>query len=370
MSVPGVIYLCLETPREGQASYTHVHEIIAGLRECGFAVDLVATDGGGASSGSSILRRVAGYARAHLAFFRRLRSADAVYMRAHFAALPASLVARLFGKPVIQELNGKPADVLVTYPGLGWLSGLIQYSYRLQLRLAAHVIAVTPGLGDWVQSETGHRRVSVIPNGANTDHFSPSGPRGPVDGSYVIFCGGLVAWHGVANMLSATESSAWPDTIRLVIVGDGPERGLVRAALGSHRLEWLGQQPYADMPALLRGSIAALCVISDPDGRSATGVAPLKLYEAMACGVPVIVSDLPHQSDIVRTEQAGLVIPANDPDALAAAVADLVRSPDRAAKMGRAGADYVRDNASWLARARETGRIIDAAIDGGKPGRR
>lgn len=363
MSVPGVIYLCLETPREGQASYTHVHEIIAGLRECGHAVDLVATDGGGASSGSSILRRAAGYAKAHLAFFGRLRKADAVYMRAHFAALPASLLARMVGKPVIQELNGSPTDVLVTYPGLSWLSGLIRLSYRLQLRLAAHVIAVTPGLRDWVLAETGHTRVSVIPNGANASHFSPEGPRGPIQGDYVIFCGGLVAWHGLGTMLASIGKPAWPGAVKLVIVGDGPERELVKAALGTERVEWVGQQPYAAIPALLRGSLAALCVISDPEGRSATGVAPLKLFEAMACGVPVIVSDLPYQADIVRTENAGLVVPQDDPDALAAAVADLVLAPDRAARMGRAGNAYVRDHASWQARARETGRILTAAVD-------
>ena len=362
MSGPRIVYFCLETPREGQASFTHVHEIIAGLRKSGFDVRLIATDRGGASSGASVLRRGWGYLKAHLDLFGALRKADAIYMRAHFAALPASLVARLLGKPVIQEINGRPTDILVTYPWLRRLAFPLTYSYRLQLRLASQVIAVTAGLRDWAEKEAGHDRVSVVPNGANTEHFSPSGPTGPVQGPYVIFVGGLVAWHGLVTMLAAVKTAAWPKHVKLVIVGDGPERGLVEGKNAPALVQWLGKQPYADIPALLRGSSAALCVIGDPEGRSATGVAPLKLFEAMACGVPVVVSDLPFQADVIRTENAGVVVPKDDPEALAEAVASLVEQPDSAAAMGRAGADYVSNHASWLARARETGRIITEAI--------
>ncbi|MDF1610262.1 glycosyltransferase family 4 protein [Hoeflea sp. YIM 152468] len=362
MADPRIVYFCLETPREGQASFTHVHEIIAGLRKSGFDVQLIATDRGGASSGASVLRRGWGYLKAHLDLFGVLRKTDAIYMRAHFAALPASLVARLLAKPVIQEINGRPTDILVTYPWLRLLTRALNFSYRLQLRLASQVIAVTAGLRDWAQQEAGHSRVSVVPNGANTEHFSLSGPGGSVQGSYVIFVGGLVAWHGLVTMLAAVKAPAWPKNVKLVVVGDGPERGLVAAETASGLVEWIGKQPYADIPGLLRGAVAALCVIGDPEGRSATGVAPLKLFEAMACGIPVIVSDLPFQAELVRTENAGLVVPIDDPAALAEAVAKLKDAPETAVAMGRAGADYVQRHASWLVRARETGRILTKAL--------
>lgn len=309
-----------------------------------------------------MLRRGWGYLKAHLELFGTLRKADAVYMRAHFAALPASLVANLLSKPVVQEINGRPTDILVTYPWLRRLAVLLTYSYRLQLRLASQVIAVTAGLQDWAQREAGHRRVSIVPNGANIDHFSPSGPIGPVEGPYVIFVGGLVAWHGISTMLEAVKTESWPKNVKLVIVGDGPERGLVEEKNAPDLVEWMGRQRYVDIPALLRGSSAALCVIGDPEGRSATGVAPLKLFEAMACGVPVVVSDLPFQADVIRSENAGIVVPKDNPEALAKAIARLIEHPDSAVAMGRAGAQYVREQASWLARARETGRIITEAI--------
>lgn len=363
-----IVYLCLETPRQGQAVYTHVHEIIAGLEAAGWNVRLIATEAGGAASGGAYWRRGLGYISAQFKAIRLLSRCDAVYFRAHFAAFPVALICRLIGKPVVQEINGRPSDVFVTYPWLGWLGGLIKASYRYQLRWASQVIAVTEGLREWAMAESGHSRVGLVPNGANTTHFTPEGESPEGMGDYVVFVGGLVAWHGVATMLAAIDRPEWPQDVRLVVIGDGVEREKVSAAAGKARLVWLGRQPYEDIPRYLRGARGALCVIEDPEGRSATGVAPLKLFEAMACGVPVIVTDLPFQGDLVRNRKAGLVIPLADPAALAEAVGALLADPSAGKEMGMRGADYVREHASWQARAEETRLILEQAIER-EPGR-
>lgn len=357
-----IVYLCLETPRQGQAVYTHVHEIISGLEAAGWKVRLIATEAGGAASGGAYWRRGLGYIGAQIRTIRLLSRCDAVYFRAHFAALPVALICWLIGKPVVQEINGRPGDVFVTYPRLGWLSGLINASYRYQLRWASHVIAVTEGLREWAMAEGRHTRVGLVANGANTAHFTPEGEAPEGMGDYVVFVGGLVAWHGVATMLKAIDRPEWPGNVRLVVIGDGVEREKVSAAAGKARLVWLGRKPYEDIPRYLRGALGALCVIEDPEGRSATGVAPLKLFEAMACGAPVIVTDLPFQGDLVKQRDAGMVIPIADPAALAKAVAALSTDRDGAKRMGRRGADYVREHASWQARADETRLIVENAI--------
>jgi glycosyltransferase involved in cell wall biosynthesis len=192
----------------------------------------------------------------------------------------------------------------------------------------------------------------LISNGANTDIFRPDGSATDFGGRVVVFVGGLCAWHGIDTMIAALRENDWPSDTRLVVIGDGPERAKV-ASRQESRLEWLGLKPHADIPSFLRGAVAALCIIEDPGGRSAAGVAPLKMFEAMACGVPVIVSDLPFQADIVRTIDAGLVVPPGLPAALAHAVATLARDHDGAGRMGRNGATYVRNKASWKLRSRE-----------------
>lgn len=355
-------YLSLETPRPGQASQTHIAEIVASLAECGWAVELFATTRGGASARSGFLGRVLDYCRVQLALARRIGEFDAIFIRSHFMALPLAWWARRRGLPVVHEINGKPADIGVTYPELKPLSPIFAWLYRTQYRTAAHLIAVTGGLALWAQAFAGHDRVSVVSNGANTELFKPDGPHADIAGRYVVFVGGLVAWHGIGTMLAALQDPAWPEDVKLVIVGDGIERDKVEQARSDPRLLWLGRQPYDAIPAVLRGALAALCVIEDQDGRSASGVAPLKLFEAMACGIPVIASDLPFQAEIVRDMRAGLIVPPATPPAIAAAVEVLAKSPKQVATLGRNGADYVAAKASWRQRGRDVHRILQAVL--------
>jgi glycosyltransferase involved in cell wall biosynthesis len=294
----------------------------------------------------------------------RLRQFDAIYMRSHFASLLVSMVAALFRKPVVQEINGRPLDLVITYPRLRWLAWPIAISYTIQMRLAARVIAVTEGLRIWARAQSKHDRVSLVTNGANVSLFTPDGPKPSQQGHYVVFVGGLVAWHGIATMIEAARSRAWPRDVTLVIIGDGIERIAVKAAVDGQRICWLGRLPQPEAARWLRGAVAALCVIEDPQGRSATGVAPLKLFEAMASGTAVIASDLPFQADLIRSQAAGLVVPTADPAALARAVAMLATAPATASAMGARGAAYVREHASWRKRAQQTGDILAEAING------
>ncbi len=356
-------YLCLETPRQGQATYTHVHEIIAGLRDIGWQVELIATGRGGASSGSRYLTRLFDYIGAQWTLARRLRDFDGIYMRAHFAAWPASVFAYLRRVPVFQEINGLPADVFVTYRWLGRLSGLVNWLYRSQMKMAAHVFVVTEGLKQWALSQAGHERISVVSNGANTALFSPEGPRPADIGTYVAFVGGLTAWHGIATMIAATRQDDWPDRVKLVIIGDGVERDLLTSEAMGDRVLWLGHRAPEEVASYLRGCLAALSITEDAGAHLSTGVAPLKLFEAMASGAAVIVTDLPFQKDIVTVFETGIVIPMSSPTALASAVRQLATARDLAQRLGRNGFAYVSTHATWKSRSAEISTILSHYLD-------
>lgn len=357
-------YLSLETPREGQATHTHVHEMIAGLRDLGWDVELIVTARGGASAGANYLTRGLDYIRAQWTLARRARGFDAVFMRAHFAALPVSAWLRVIGKPVFQEINGLPDDVMTTYRWLRFVAPLLRFAWRAQMAWARHVFVVTEGLRGWAERESGHGRVSVVTNGANTRLFSPQGARTAIEGPYVAFVGGVTHWHGLRTMIAATRAAAWPEGVRLVIVGDGVARAELEAAEGA-RIAATGRLPQREAAKILRGALCALSITEDRTGHLGTGVAPLKLFEAMASGVPVIVSDLPFQSELVAREQAGIVVPMADPDALAGAVAQLAANPEEARRLGANGAAHVQAHASWAARAREVSDMMTEALRGG-----
>lgn len=359
-------YLALETPREGQAAHTHIHEIVGGLRHRGWMVELIAATRGGSSSGSGYGVRLLDYIKVQWSLVRRLHHFDAVYMRSHFAAFPAALWARIRSRPVFQEINGLPDDIFVTYRWLRWIGPLVKWSYHRQMKWAAHVFVVTDGLADWAREKSGHDRVSVVSNGANTGLFTPSGDHARVPWPYIAFVGGLTQWHGIGTMIAATRSDHWPDEVRLVIIGDGVARDQVAEAGTSSRIVALGRTAQHEAAKYLRGALAALSITEDTNsaGNLETGVAPLKLFEAMASGVPVIVSDLPYQARLVRDHQTGLVVPMADPEALARAVAQLAVDPDMAGRLGQNGAAYVATHASWQARADAVGRIMRECLDG------
>jgi glycosyltransferase involved in cell wall biosynthesis len=360
VSQPKLVYLCYERLMEGGAAFTHVHEIVEGLKRCGLAVTLLAESATERDKGlSGQLNR---YARLSLAGIKALRHHDIVYVRSHFAAFLLCCCAKMLGKPVIHEINGSYGDAFVTHPHFNRVKRVLSFLQRLQYRWAAHLIAVTPDLMEWAKRESLHDRVSVVMNAANTRLFKPDGVKTERTNAYVLFFGGLTRWHGVDAMLEAATLPTWPSNVDLLLAGPIIDTSL-KSALDhapSH-VFWLGPYPQAELPPLIRGALAVLVPITDPEQRSSHGVLPLKLFEALACGVPVIVTDLKGQADIVRQAQCGLVVPLQElPQHLAAAIGDLAARPEEAAVMGKRGAECIHTHHSWDQRAMETAAMIKA----------
>jgi glycosyltransferase involved in cell wall biosynthesis len=354
--LPRILYLSLEAPREGVASFVHVTEIIEGLRRHGWSVDLIAPRYSGAWVRPSLFGRLLEYVRMELGVLTRLPQSDLIYIRNHFLALPVALGAWLLRRPVIHEVNGPYTDAFVTYAGARPFRRFLSWMQRLQYRKASGLIAVTSGLADWLKKQGGRCPIATISNGANIELFRPGAiARIQLPKPYAVFVGGLARWHGVPTMLSAAQDPAWPAGVHLVIVGDGQERGMVDEAVArcSH-IVGVGRIPYAEVPGIIAGSLCALVPISDPGGRSQTGLAPIKLFEALACGKPVIVSDLPGLAEPVETAGCGKVFPSGNSEALATAVADLAAFPETADEMGRRGLQWVLAAHSWEHRARQT----------------
>jgi Glycosyltransferase len=139
-------------------------------------------------------------------------------------------------------------------------------------------------------------------------------------------------------MLDALRHPNWPAGVQLLVIGAGAQQHLVQQAVQAGLpVRWLGYRPHEQIPELIAGAIAGLIPITNPRGRSSTGVSPLKLYETLACGIPVIATDLPGQAEVVRAGNCGIVIPCDDAAALAAAVATCAADRDSARAMGRRG---------------------------------
>ncbi len=354
-------YFALDVPHKGQASHIHINEIVGNLRRLGWQIDLFAPEPASDGRARRPFERLFIYSRVTLSILLRLHRYDVLYVRAHPLAWPVTFWARALRRVIAQEINGVELDVIVSHPWLTPTRPLVRWLYRSQYRVSDRLFPVTKELAQWLADGLPSERITVIANGANTDLFRPIGRT---SAPFVTFFGGLTSWHGVDLMLDAVRHPRWPAGVELVIIGTGAQDQMVQQAVQAGLpIRWLGYRPQEEIPELVAGAIAGLIPITNPRGRSSTGVSPLKLYETLACAIPVIVTDLPGQAEVVRAGKCGLVIPCDDAAALADAVARLAVDPVAAREMGQRGADLVRSEHSWAARAREVDRILRAALD-------
>jgi len=355
-------YLCLQATREGQASYAHVHEIIDGLRRRGWRVELFEPRYKVTRGAPSALRRAWEFVRTQLNLWRA-DLPDVLYIRCHFAAWPTALWARLNRIPVVQEVNGPYEDLFLAWPGTRLFPVLFKWLIRTQLQWADTVICVTPQLKQWVFRESRNPQVHVIPNGVNTELFSPDAASVvPLPNAFAVFFGALAPWQGIATMLEATERPEWPSDVKLLILGDGVERSRVEEATRWKKVIYLGTMKYIEVPGIVAKSIASLIPKSSIGDRSTTGLYPLKVFESLGCGVPVIVSDFPGQADLVRSARCGLVVEPDDPRALAQAVAHLYEQPQLRSDMGKRGRELVVSRHQWDMRAEQTALVLDSTL--------
>jgi glycosyltransferase involved in cell wall biosynthesis len=201
-------------------------------------------------------------------------------------------------------------------------------------------VAISSDITDELRAlDVPDHRIARIPNGVDVDRFRP--PRGRRGRNYRVIATGRLA----PEKRLASIARRWPrvrercPAAQLVIVGDGPERPRLEAFDG---VEVLG--PRDDVAGMLR-SAAVYVSASEAEGLSNS------LLEAMASGLPCVVTDVGGVRDVVRDGNDGVVVPADDLDALVDAVARLLPDRSRRAALGRAARRRVRDGWSLDATA-------------------
>lgn len=146
-----------------------------------------------------------------------------------------------------------------------------------------------------------------------------------------------------------------PDT-RLLVVGDGPLRPQVEVLVGQHKLgehvRLLGL--VRDVSEVLAAADVALLVTKGWEGL------PLAALEAMAIGLPLVISDVGGNKEAVLDGKTGYVIPQADAPALANAVLYLLDHPEKAKQMGGSGAARARENFSLYTMAAKTAEAYRA----------
>jgi len=364
-----IAYVSMQAVEQGQDSWAAVMEIIDGWKARGWEVDtwFPSYD----ERAPSAATRVREMYRVQGALRHRLDSYDAVYVRGHVMAYPTSRAAARTGIPVFQECNGTYEDLFVAWPATKRFRGFFEERMRAQYRAADYIFCGTEQQREWLRAETGHNRIDVSPNGANAKLFRPGVPkREGLPPRYVLFFGQMAPWQGIEVLIEAFGLPEWPEGVDLVFVGDGVRRPAVEEAVAESggRIHYLGRLPYAELPAVIGHCVASTSPQFTVE-RGDEGFSALKLYESMACGVPVIGSDYPGVGDVIRRNDSGLVVAPGDARELALAAARIADDPEAAAQMGRRGREAIEREASWEARAAQRQERMEQVIVAMRGGR-
>lgn len=360
-----IVYLSMAANREGNAYYAHVNEIIKGLRRRDWQVELFSPNYQQGDSLPNSIGRMFKFLETQLNLWINSSDVDALYIRHHFATFPTVLWAKLKKIPVIQEINGPYEEIFITWPWTSKFKQLFTWLLRSQIAWADASITVTSPLKNLLIKDAGLKPVYIIPNGANTDVFIPQAKSNiELPKPYVVFFGAFAHWQGIDTMLDAVEQPDWPENLNLVFVGDGIERFKIeKSAANNPKVIYLGKKSYQEVAGIVAGSVVGLSTQNNRNNRSTTGLSPLKVYETLACGVPIVVSDFPGQADLVRQHKCGLVVPPEDPVALAQAVAFLYNQPSERQEMGDRGHEIIKQEHSWDKRAAATEEVLLSLIN-------
>ena len=392
-----ILYITLEDLSLHKGSVVHIKEVIEGLQKRGHQVGLIARaqtkleiadhfynihprtsflskffrPGEKPYFASSILL--------FLALIRIVRKYDIIYARDFHTVIIALLPRLMFGRKSVFEINGlaNEEQKLKGHSfGTQILAFLIKKAEAMDVICCNRVVSVTQQISDYL-TRNFHcppDKIRVIGNGVNIKRFHPIYDEALLsswrkrlgiskDDLVVAFVGNLAPWQGMNILLESAFQILANEVqnLKFLIVGEGIQKEfLVRKVCDSGYREkfiFTGMVAYEDVPILI--NIADICVAPFISRRNqTTGVSPLKVFEYMACGKPVVCSRI-EGLEFVEVEGAGRLIDPEDVIGLKKALYDLVRGFRERMIMGQKGLKVAHERFSWESNVIKTEEVLE-----------
>lgn len=277
-------------------------------------------------------------------------------------ALPALKVGKRSGIPVVYEIRAFWEDAAVDHGSTR--EGSLRYRATRALesraiRQAGHVFTICEGLrSDIVDRGVPSVKVTVIPNAVDVQGFQLAQAPEPVlqarwglQGRTVVgFIGSFYAYEGLDLLVAALPQmlKARPDMV-LLLVGGGPQDAALKAqaqalGLGDH-VVFTGRVPHAEVNRYY--DLIDVLAYPRHSMRLTELVTPLKPLEAMAQGHLFVASDVGGHKELIRHGETGWLFKADDVNALAQAILDMLEHRARWPELRANGRQFVETVRNW-----------------------
>ncbi|MBI3970782.1 MAG: glycosyltransferase [Chloroflexi bacterium] len=270
----------------------------------------------------------------------------------------ALLLHQVLGMPYVVSLRG--GDV----PGFMGSERVLLHKLALPvIRTVWHrstgLLANSTGLADLARKTWPDAPITIIPNGVDVDTFAPPNRIRPETPLRLLAVGRLAQQKRFDTALAALALSRRAVVLRLV--GDGPERAelerLTRALRIADRVEFAGWAARAELLAHYQWA-DALVLPSAAEGMSNV------VLEALACGLPVVASDVIGNRDLIENEHNGYLVAQGDPGMYAEAIDRLAGQPRLVRQLGQRARSTAEDF-RWENVAEQYRRVLVAAAHAG-----
>ena len=385
-----ILYITLENLSLHKGSVVHVKEVVNGLRQFGHQVGLIASSSSRNKETvhfynlniipSFVLRLLMLKRQPHIAsllilllyLIKILPQYDIIYARDFHAVIIAQLPRLVFRKKLVFEINGianeewrLKKDSFLNHI----LVSFIKRAEKMATRYSEKIISVAPKIKLYLTQHFNcpSEKIDVIPNGVNAKMFCPIhnspflvqwknrlGIR--AQDTVIAYVGNLAPWQGINDLIEIAFRLLYKNKdLKFLIVGEGPLKSLLgKKVLNSGYggdIVLTGMVNHEEIPFII--NLADICVAPL---RVVTG-SPIKVFEYMACGKPVVTSRI-EGLEFIEAEGVGLLTEPEDITGLEEALSELIKEPRKRVNMGQKGIQIVRERFSWESRVTEVEALL------------
>lgn len=292
---------------------------------------------------------------------KHCRPADFVFVESPplLLSIPGVIISRQWQAKMIFNISDLWPDSarelgLVTNKTLLKLAeALERWSYKKAYRITAVTHGIKQNLiNKGIQAD----KILFLPNGVDTSLFKPNHPDHELrsmlrigENQKIILYAGILGFpQGLDIIIAAAEILLARSEITFVLIGAGSEKVRLQEAAQSRSLKnilFLEPAPSEYIARLYSLSLAGLATLRDIP--LFQGASPSKVFPAMASGVPILYCGDGEGAQLVKRAEAGIVLPPENPEALAEGVLQLVDNPKLARKLGLNGRYFSENNLQW-----------------------